>query len=134
MSRVDASALSHRRVSTLSGGERQRVMIARMLATGAGLLLMDEPTAALDVGQVLALHALLHDLAEQGRGIVIAMHDLNAARALADEAICLDRRDDTGQHHHGPASDILGPEVLAQVFGVGVTEVDGRLRFTRQPG
>lgn len=129
LTRVQAVGLADRLISTLSGGERQRVMIARMLATGATHLLMDEPTSALDVGHALSLHGLVRTLASQGRSVVIAMHDLDAARRLADVAICLDRRSGDGGHHRGPADSVLGPEVLAAVFGVSVREVDGALRF-----
>lgn len=127
---VSATALARRQVSTLSGGERQRVMIARMLATGAACLVLDEPTAALDIGHALALHQLLRSLADDGRCVVIAMHDLGAARALADQALCLGRRDEGGTHYVGPTAAVLDPGVLGPVFGVGVRLHDGMLQFS----
>lgn len=129
LSTVNAEALTDRRVSTLSGGERQRVMLARMLATGATQLLMDEPTTALDIGHALALHQLLRTLANDGHGVVIAMHDLDAARRLGDQAIVLDPREADGGHHLGPAAEVIGPEVIAPVFGVAVRDEGGRLLF-----
>ena len=100
-----------------------------MLATGATHLLMDEPTTALDVGHALSLHALLRTLAEEDHAITLAMHDLDAARHLADDALCLDPRGSDGAFHLGEAQVVLGADVLGEVFGVRALEVDGHLRF-----
>lgn len=129
LERVQAGPLRHRRISTLSGGERQRVMLARMLATGATHLLMDEPTTALDIGHALTLHALMQSLAEEGRAVTVAMHDLDGARHLADTALVLDSRAGDGAYHYGDAQQVLGADVLGEVFGVRAREVDGHLRF-----
>ena len=129
LERVEATPLRHRRISTLSGGERQRVMLARMLATGATHLLMDEPTTALDIGHALTLHALMRSLAEEGHAVTVAMHDLDAARHLADTALVLDPREGDGAYHYGDARQVLGARVLGEVFGVRALEVDGHLRF-----
>jgi polar amino acid transport system ATP-binding protein len=73
----------------LSGGEAQRVAIARALAMEPSLLLMDEPTASLDASRRTDLVVLLRGLASQGRGIVIATHDAEFARACADRTLVL---------------------------------------------
>ena len=73
----------------LSGGEAQRVAIARALALDPPLLLMDEPTAALDPARRAGLGATLHRLSEQGRGLLIATHDAEFARAHADRTLML---------------------------------------------
>jgi ABC-type polar amino acid transport system ATPase subunit len=73
----------------LSGGEAQRVAIARALAPGPRLLLMDEPTAALDPARRSGLGDLLRRLAAQGRGLLIATHDTQFAAAHADRAAIL---------------------------------------------
>jgi len=73
----------------LSGGEAQRVAIARALAPDPHLLLMDEPTAALDPARRSALGATLRRLCEQGRGLLVATHDAEFARAHADRVVSL---------------------------------------------
>jgi iron complex transport system ATP-binding protein len=128
LERVGGSDLVQRSVSTLSGGERQRVLVARMLATGARTLVMDEPTAALDIAHVLSLLSLLRELADAGHGLVVAMHDLDLARRHADRALCLSG-DGAGSHRLGPAREVLAAEHLSTVFGVDIVEHDGGLRF-----
>jgi ABC-type polar amino acid transport system ATPase subunit len=73
----------------LSGGEAQRVAIARALAPDPALLLMDEPTAALDPARRSALGATLRRLCEQGRGLLVATHDAEFARGFADRVVTL---------------------------------------------
>jgi ABC-type polar amino acid transport system ATPase subunit len=73
----------------LSGGEAQRVAIARALAPDPALLLMDEPTAALDPARRSALWATLRRLCEQGRGLLVSTHDAEFARAHADRVVSL---------------------------------------------
>jgi ABC-type polar amino acid transport system ATPase subunit len=74
----------------LSGGEAQRVAIARALALDPPLLLMDEPTAALDPARRAGLGTTLRRLSEQGRGLLIATHDAEFARAHADRVVTLE--------------------------------------------
>jgi ABC-type polar amino acid transport system ATPase subunit len=73
----------------LSGGEAQRVAIARALALDPGLLLMDEPTAALDPARRGALGGLLRGLAAQGRALLVSTHDVDFARTHADRVVVL---------------------------------------------
>jgi len=73
----------------LSGGEAQRVAIARALAPNPSLLLMDEPTAALDPARRGALGEKLRELSRQGRALLISTHDMDFARACADRVITL---------------------------------------------
>jgi iron complex transport system ATP-binding protein len=125
---VDASALAGRPLSTLSGGERQRVMLARMLATEAPLLVLDEPTAALDIGHALRFLALLRRLAEEGRTVLVALHDLDLAERFANEAILL-HGDAEGGFTFGPHARVLDPDRLAEAFSVTVARTtEGRLR------
>lgn len=128
LARVQASELAARRISTLSGGERQRVMLARLLATGAAILLLDEPTTALDVGHALRLLALCRELAAEGTAVVLALHELELARRYADHAVCLGTGPD-GAHRCGPAQQVLTAEILGAVFEVDAREHPDGLTF-----
>ncbi len=79
-------SLSSRYVSELSDGERQRAMIARLLAQDTGLMVMDEPTAFLDIGSKFEILHLLHNLAKEGgKTIIFSTHDLQMAIGQADK-------------------------------------------------
>lgn len=132
LARVDATAVAERPLSTLSGGERQRVMLARLLATGAEILLLDEPTTALDIGHALRLLALCRDLAAGGTAVVLAMHELELARRHADRAVCLGAGPD-GEHRCGAAHEVLVPAILGPVFDVEVHEHADGLSFHPRP-
>jgi len=88
----------------LSGGEAQRVAIARALALDPNLLLMDEPTSALDPARRGALGETLSALAKQGRGLLIATHDVDFAQDHADRVAVLA---DGVLVEHGPAREVL---------------------------
>lgn len=87
---LDIGDLAQRRAQSLSGGETARVLLARVLAGEPEWILADEPLAALDLSHQLALLAHLRSEAEQGRGIVIVLHDLAHARNHADRVLVLD--------------------------------------------
>ena len=86
---LDVGARAQAWPRELSGGEAQRVAIARALAVDPPLLLMDEPTAALDPARRGALGTTLRHLREQGRGLLVATHDAEFARAYADRVVTL---------------------------------------------
>ncbi len=127
LDRVGLGDLSPRSLQSLSGGERQRVMLARMLATEAPLLLLDEPTAALDVGHALAFMELCRELASAGATVITALHDLDLARRCADAAIVLGAAD--GRALTGAADLVLTPAILGPLFAVKLRESDGHLLF-----
>jgi iron complex transport system ATP-binding protein len=120
--------LRHRRVETLSGGERRRAWIAMVLAQRADLLLLDEPTAALDLRhQHEVLDLLVRVNHERGTGIVLVLHDLEHAARVAHRVAVMHR----GRlYHAAPPAGAIVPEMLRDVFGVAarVDEDDGRLR------
>lgn len=87
MARTDLTAHASQRMPTLSGGERARVALARVLAQDTEIVLLDEPTAALDLGHQEDVLTFIRDLAhnpQQPRAIVVVLHDLNIAAAFAD--------------------------------------------------
>ena len=121
LARLDLLGYRDRRLGTLSGGEKQRVVVARALAQEARIVLLDEPTASLDIGhqqQALELLDLLR--AESGLTLVTAMHDLTLAAQYADRMLLL---------HEGrvvaegaPADDLTEP-LVARHYGAAVDVV-----------
>ena len=79
----------HRKVARLSGGQRQTVAIARAVLLDPGIVILDEPTAALSVRQVGEVHRLIRGLAARGRSVLLILHDLNEVAELADTVIAL---------------------------------------------
>lgn len=118
MARMGLETLRRRVLTTLSGGERQRVFLARALAQEAPLLLLDEPTRALDVGHQLELMELLVGLHREGRTVVAAMHDLHLVWRWFPRAVLLQ----AGRAVlDGSARDVLLAPELGEAFGVRVT-------------
>lgn len=120
--RADVAALTDRFVNELSGGERQRVLIARSLATETEILLLDEPTSNLDIDHGLEVMALLRRLADAGKSVVVALHDLNAVARFADRVIILDSGRLQAQ---GQPSEVLREETIEAVFGVRLERLRG---------
>lgn len=112
---VDMDAHADRAVTQLSGGEQQRIALAQALAQDASLLLLDEPTAHLDVRHQLDLLRRLADLAASGKTVIAAIHDLGHAARFADRLWVLDRGRLMAD---GTAQDVLTPALLRAVFGV----------------
>ncbi|MBM4017652.1 MAG: ABC transporter ATP-binding protein [Planctomycetes bacterium] len=115
---TDTEALAERGLDELSGGERQRVILARALAQAPELVLLDEPTAFLDIKHQHTIYGLLRRLVrERGMTVVCVSHDLNLAAAYADELVLLDGG---RAARAGRPEEVLRPEVLAPVYGVPV--------------
>ena len=90
LERLDLAGFADRQLGTLSGGERQRVFLARALAQGAPLLLLDEPTTALDIGHQQEVLELVDQLRrEHGLTVLATMHDLSLAGEYADRLVLL---------------------------------------------
>lgn len=124
LARTDASAFAGRQVSTLSGGERARVMLARVLAVEAPILLADEPTAALDPRHQIGIMAALREEARRGTLVIAVTHDLGLAARMADEVIVIDRGRLVAR---GEPRAVLTPTLMQDVYGVAafVTEHAG---------
>ena len=109
-------ALEARRFSTLSGGEKQRVVIASALAQASDILLLDEPTASLDLGYQFEIAALLTRLnRERGTTMVISTHDLNLAAALCAEVVLLRQGRVLAR---GRTNDVLTVANIRALYGV----------------
>jgi iron complex transport system ATP-binding protein len=117
---VDALELGDRPISQLSGGERQRVFLARAFAQEAALLVLDEPTAALDLAHQVLLVNALRRRAREGGGALLVLHDLALAGAACDRLVLLDRGRVVRE---GTAGEVLRPEVLSPVYGTEVEVV-----------
>lgn len=107
--------LRHQPVSTLSSGERQLAYIARALATEAPVMLLDEPTANLDIRHQLGIWKLLKSLASQGKVIIVANHDLQTSENFCDQVALLDQGRCVGM---GTFTETITPQVLNAIFGV----------------
>jgi iron complex transport system ATP-binding protein len=115
LARVGMSDLADRGVLEMSGGERGRVLLARLLATRAPLLVADEPTTGLDPdAQLLALE-LLREEAAAGRAVVVTLHDLTLAARSCDRLVVLKAGAVAAD---GAPTQALRPEILSQVFGL----------------
>ncbi|MCC6646804.1 MAG: ABC transporter ATP-binding protein [Polyangiaceae bacterium] len=117
MERAGVRALASRAVDELSGGERRRVALARSLAQAADYLLMDEPAANLDLDGEARLFELARDEAARGRGVLVVLHDLEAAARLADRVTLLASGRVVGA---GAPEETLTAAALSRAFGVAV--------------
>jgi iron complex transport system ATP-binding protein len=105
--------LRDRRVDALSGGEWQRVRLARALAQGGEALVLDEPTAFLDVGHEMGVFELLHGLARAGRAVLLVSHHLNLVARFADHMVLLHRG---GVAAAGPPDAVMRADILERVY------------------
>jgi len=115
MALTDVSPFASRDFRALSGGERQRVILAAALAQKPSALLLDEPTAYLDLKHQLSIYSLLRDLARGGMLVIAVTHDLNLAASYSDRVVVLDHGRLAADS--GPC-DALTPERIRSVFGV----------------
>ena len=118
---VGAGELSDRLLPQLSGGQRQKVYLAMALAQNTPTVLMDEPTTYLDVGCQLEVMALARRLAEEGRAVVMVLHDLTLALRYAHRAALLQ----AGKIlRTGTPEELYGSRALEEVMGVSLGRVE----------
>ncbi|MFF2083457.1 heme ABC transporter ATP-binding protein [Nocardia sp. NPDC058176] len=110
---TDVAHLAARIFPTLSGGERARVALARVLAQDTATVLLDEPTAALDIGHQEAVLRLAAARAAEGAAVVVVVHDLGVAAAYADRVTVLDAGRVAAD---GPPRDVLTHELLTDIY------------------
>jgi iron complex transport system ATP-binding protein len=120
MQRCGVEPFASRWISTLSGGERQRVRIARALAQEPSVIVLDEPTAALDIYYEMSTFELLRQLRDDGVTVLLATHNLNLAARYADDLVLLHRGRVAA---HGAPASVLTEARVAEVYEwpVGVT-------------
>ena len=120
MRRTESQEFADRPVNQLSGGERQRVAIAMALAQDTPVLLLDEPTANLDLAYQPAIMKLLRGLAASGQTVIVAVHDLTLAAQFCDSmALMWDGRVQAVGH----PEHVLTPENIKTAYGADVTVI-----------
>ena len=120
LARVELADRAEDTFGELSGGQRQRVLIARALVQDADVLLLDEPFSGLDATSAARLEALLAELAAEGRGVLIATHDLEQARRW-DRVLCVNGR----QVAFGVPAQTLTHDALAATYGGAIVTLPG---------
>lgn len=118
MKLCELEGMGHRLMNELSGGERQRVLLARALATEAGTLLLDEPTANLDLSHQAMMFRLVRERTKGcGGSAVVITHDLNLASEFADQILLLKEGKIAAC---GPPKEVLTEALIAELFDVEV--------------
>lgn len=115
LERTETGTFRQREFRTLSGGEKQRVLLASALAQSPEVLILDEPSAHLDLRHQTALYRLLRDLSIQGLLVIAVTHDLNLAGMWADRLILLQ---DGTVRADGKPSEVMSPQTISDVFQV----------------
>jgi ABC-type cobalamin/Fe3+-siderophores transport system ATPase subunit len=124
MQRTETIDLADRRVGELSGGEQQRLLLARALAQNAPLLMLDEPSAHLDLRYQIELVDLIRGLvSELNLGVLVALHDLNLVARLADQVVLLVGGKVAAS---GTTDEVLRPNVLSRAYGISLTLLKNR--------
>ena len=118
LQQVDALAFARRSVTELSGGELRRVQLARLLVGEAPLLIADEPGAALDIRHQLQLMQTFRAQAEEGKTVILALHDLGLAARYCDRILLLQGGRLRAQ---GAPADVLTPAQVGDVYGIHST-------------
>lgn len=131
MQRTQSLHLADRLIGTLSGGERQRVLIARALTQEPRLLLLDEPTANLDIQHQINVLDLVQRLArDEGLGVVIAVHDLELAARFCDRLVLMNRGAVLAE---GSPDEVLTPGHIHAAYAVDAQPfrdpITGQLRL-----
>ncbi|WP_343233404.1 metal ABC transporter ATP-binding protein [Streptomonospora sp. PA3] len=114
LERTGLSDLAHRQIGALSGGQRKRAFVARGIAQGARLFLLDEPFAGVDRPSQATISEVLAAMRDDGATLLVSTHDLAGVPDLCDEAVLLQRR----LIAQGAPADVLTPQRLLEAFGI----------------
>jgi iron complex transport system ATP-binding protein len=114
MAEASVDEFADRSIDEISGGERQRVLLARALAQETPVLLLDEPTASLDINHQVRTLEIVRSLVDGGKTVIAAIHDLNLAAHYCDELVLLD---DGAILAEGSPADVLTESNLETAFG-----------------
>lgn len=128
--RLGLDGFRHRIATQLSGGEQGRVLIARALAQQTPLLLADEPIAGLDPAQQIATMQVFSALAEEGRAVLVSLHDLGLAARHCTRLILMHQGRVVAD---GAPADVLTAELMAKVYGISIWRQDSPLGPVLQP-
>ncbi len=133
---TEVAHLARRRLDQLSGGERQRVFIARAICQEPEVMVLDEPTASLDIAHQLRIMDLMEKMKkEKGITVIMVSHDVNLAALYADTLLLISRGKLV---EYGPPKDVLTYEILEAVYGcpllVDENPLDRLPRITPVPG
>ena len=120
MAATQTLEFAERPMETLSGGEAQRVHIAAALAQQPRVLLLDEPTASLDIQHQLAVFEILRGQAASGIAVVVVTHDVNLAADFCNRVLLLNEGKSVA---YGPPQQVISPDLLAPVYGVELAAV-----------
>jgi ABC-type Mn2+/Zn2+ transport system ATPase subunit len=123
MRELDILNLQDRQIGELSGGQQQRTFLARALAQGADILLLDEPFVGVDIPTEEKIIEVLRKLSAEGKTLMVVHHDLQAVPEYFDHVILLNQR----LIAYGPTEEVFTPEVLKRAFG-------GQLALLQQAG
>ena len=123
LKKVNMLEFSNRQISQLSGGQQQRIFIARSLAQGADLYIMDEPFVGVDAATEEAILKLLEDMKKDGKTVVVVHHDLQTAKDFFDWIVLLNTR----MVAAGPKEEIFNEKLLQEAYG-------GKLNVLSQVG
>jgi manganese/zinc/iron transport system ATP- binding protein len=113
LEKVNMLEYSNRQINQLSGGQQQRVFIARSLAQGADLYIMDEPFVGVDAATEEAILKLFSEMKKEGKTVIVVHHDLQTAKAYFDWIVLLNTR----MVAAGPNEEIFNEELLQEAYG-----------------
>jgi manganese/zinc/iron transport system ATP- binding protein len=120
LQRVGLADLAHQQIGQLSGGQQQRTFLARALAQDASIYFMDEPMAGVDAATERVIFALLQELRDQGKMVVVVHHDLRTVPTYFDDVVLLHRR----LIAHGPVATTFTRENLRKCYGGTLAALD----------